>query len=71
METIEPRQNHFLELMHHDEYKPAELAELVGMDVRALEQEVFQGKLRATVLEHQVISIRREDALNWLRERAG
>lgn len=70
METIESRPNRYFELLHHDEYKPAELADLVGVDVRALEQEVFQGRLKANVFEHQVISIRREDALEWLRERS-
>jgi excisionase family DNA binding protein len=57
------------ELLHHDHYDPDELARLLDMDRSIIRHAVFSGNLRAYVVGHQIISIRREDVLQWLRER--
>jgi hypothetical protein len=57
------------ELLHHDHYDPDELARLLEMDRYLIRHAVFSGDLKAYVVGHQIISIRREDVLQWLRER--
>jgi hypothetical protein len=54
-------------LLSQDHYTPAELAELTGVNVRVIENAVFEKELPAVVVEHDIISISRHDALEWLR----
>lgn len=53
-------------LLRHDLYHPEDLADLLDMDVELLRRAVFTGDLRAIVIDHRIISIRREDILDWL-----
>jgi hypothetical protein len=57
------------ELLHHDHYDPDELARLLEMDRHLIRHAVFSGNLNAYVVGHQIISIRREDVLRWLKAR--
>ncbi|HWK81838.1 MAG TPA: hypothetical protein VNP95_13790 [Thermomicrobiales bacterium] len=54
-------------LLNQDHYTPDELAELTGINVRVIENAVFEKELDAIVVEHDIISISRHDALEWLR----
>jgi hypothetical protein len=57
------------ELMRQDSYTPEELAALLGMSVHLVRHDAYVGKLESFIYDHHILSIRREDALRWLRER--
>jgi hypothetical protein len=57
------------ELMQHDHFTPKELGRLVGIEPAMICEAVFHGELQASVLNHHVVSISREDAIVWLRLR--
>jgi hypothetical protein len=59
------------EILHHDVYTPQELARLLDMEVAVIEQQAFRGELKAKIFNHQVVSIRREDVIDWLRRLHG
>jgi hypothetical protein len=67
METLERKS--FEHLFKQDHYRPDELAELLEVDPYLIRHEVFIGDLKARVLDHHVIDIRREDVLRWLTDR--
>jgi hypothetical protein len=54
------------ELLHQDHYTPEELAILLDMDVNAIRAAVFHHRLRAFVVDHHIMCIRRDDVLRWL-----
>jgi hypothetical protein len=54
------------ELLHQDHYTPEELAVLLDMDVNAIRAAVFNHRLKAFVVDHHIMCIRRDDALRWL-----
>jgi nucleotide-binding universal stress UspA family protein len=56
-------------LLHQDRYQPAELAQLLRMDVAQVRQAALNGQLPAHILDHHVISITRTEALSWFGER--
>lgn len=53
------------ELMLQDNYQPDEVAELLGIDVDVVHQAAFRGDLKAEVIGHTIVNIRREDVLDW------
>ncbi len=57
------------ELLHRDHYEADELADLLDMDVKLIRHAAFTGELRATIVNHHILSIRREDVLDWLQNR--
>jgi hypothetical protein len=57
------------ELLTQQEYTPEELAELVDIHVDLIRHVAFDGTLPAKIVNHDIISIRREDALHWLANR--
>lgn len=59
------------ELLHQDHYTPEELAILLDMDVNAIRAAVFNHRLRAFVVDHHIMCIRRDDALRWLAGQEG
>ena len=54
------------DILHKDHYTPEELAALLGINKHAIEAAAHSGELRATLLEHHIISIRREDVVQWI-----
>jgi hypothetical protein len=58
------------ELLHADRYTDNELARLVGVPVWEIREEAFTGRLRARIVNHQVIDIERDDAMRWLQDRS-
>ena len=56
-------------LLQHDHYTVEQLAKLLSMDRHQIEMAVFNGELKAQVVEHHIISISRADAIDWLRNR--
>ena len=56
-------------LLHADVFRVEELADLLDIDQAVIRSAVYSGALRAEKLGHEIVSIRREDALSWLRHR--
>ncbi|HYH11163.1 MAG TPA: hypothetical protein VD789_02320 [Thermomicrobiales bacterium] len=61
--------NTLFELLHRDHYSPDELARLLGMDLHLILHDAQWGRLRAYIVDHHVLDIRREDAIAWLQAR--
>ncbi|MGH2560989.1 MAG: DNA-binding protein [Thermomicrobiales bacterium] len=57
------------ELLRHDHYDPEELARLLDMPIYTIRHAAFVGELKAYIVGHHIISLRREDIVRWLRER--
>jgi excisionase family DNA binding protein len=55
--------------LQHDHYTPDELSDLLGINKHTIEQAAHSGELRATLLDHHIINIRREDVVRWLEGR--
>lgn len=53
-------------LLHQPTYTTRELSELTGVNVRVIENAVFEKELPAVVIDHDIISIARHDAVSWL-----
>ncbi len=53
-------------LLHQDMFTAEELASLLGMNVYVVQHAVHEGELKATIVDHHILCIRREDALKWL-----
>ena len=69
---MERRLHHSLyELLLQDQYTPEEVAEVLGTDVDVVRHAVFTGELRAQIIEHDIITIRRHDVLTWLEATDG
>ncbi len=56
------------ELLQHDEYTPEEVSRLLGIGVDQVRHAVFTGRLAAEVVGEDIVSIRREDVVNWYME---
>lgn len=59
------------DVLRQDEYTPQQLAELLEMTSYQITSAVYDGRLKATVIGSDIVSIRREDVLKWLRESEG
>lgn len=57
-------------LLHQPHYTPQELAELLEVSPYLIWEEACSGRLQAFIVDHRVVSLRREDVLRWLRERS-
>ncbi|HUZ02600.1 MAG TPA: helix-turn-helix domain-containing protein [Thermomicrobiaceae bacterium] len=55
--------------LRQDHYTPEELADLLEMDVYVVRSAVWDKQLPATIMGNTIVSIRREDVLNWLARR--
>ncbi|HYI14706.1 MAG TPA: hypothetical protein VEX37_04915 [Thermomicrobiales bacterium] len=55
------------QLLHAEAYTEEELSSLVGIGVYEIRRAAREGRLRARIVDHHVISIRRDDALEWIR----
>ena len=56
--------------LHKDHYTPDELAAILNINGDHLREIVHNGDLKAFMIDHRIISIRREDVLDWLHRRA-
>jgi hypothetical protein len=66
MESSKP--NAIEELLKLDHYRPEELARLLDLNVDVICSAAFSGDLVATIVGHDVVDIRRQDALRWLAD---
>ena len=69
---MERRLHHSLhELLLQDRYTPEEVAELLEIGLETVRHAAFAGDLRAQIVGHDIISIRREDVLAWVKAQEG
>jgi aryl carrier-like protein len=61
------------ELLHHERYRAEDVSQLLGIGLDVVRHAVFSGELRAEVIEHHIICLRREDVVAWFvaREAGG
>jgi hypothetical protein len=57
------------ELLHHERYTADELARLLCMSIHTIRHAAYTGELRAQILEHHILSVRREDVVAWYTAR--
>jgi hypothetical protein len=57
-------------LILHDRYTVDELATVLNIDPRRIEQAIFHRELAAEVVNHHVIGIERSAAIAWLGDGA-
>lgn len=57
------------EILRQSEYTPHELGELLEMSLYVIQSAVWNGQLKATVVGHDIVSIRRADVIQWLESR--
>jgi helix-turn-helix protein len=59
------------ELLQADHYTPREVAELLEIGEHTVQNAVFEGELPAQIVDHDIISIRRDDVVAWFHLRYG
>lgn len=57
------------ELFESEVLTPEELAELLDIPLDRIRSAAFAGELKAKIVNHDIISIKRDDALAWLAKR--
>lgn len=57
------------DLLHQEHYTPDELAVLLDMSSSSIYHDAREGRLRASIVDHHVVDIRRDDVLRWLQDR--
>jgi hypothetical protein len=57
------------ELLEADKYTEEELSDITGIGIDVIRRAAHIGQLRAETFNDQIIAIRREDALEWMRTR--
>ena len=55
-------------LMHQDAFTAQELAELIDRPIELVTDAVYDGRLKAVVVEGKIVEISCHDALVWLSE---
>jgi hypothetical protein len=68
---MEPQRESIYELLQHDVYTPEEVARLLGIDIHVVRNAAFEGELRARIVDHDILSIRREDVVEWFQREGG
>jgi hypothetical protein len=54
-------------LLHAEVYTEDELSDLTGIGTYEIRRAAREGRLRAEVVNDEVICIRRDDALEWMK----
>lgn len=63
------RRESLFDLLHHDHYTVDEVARLLDISAHIIQHAAFSGELRAQILGHHILSLRREDVVAWFVER--
>lgn len=54
------------EILHHDSYSPEELARLLEVPLETVQRAAMSGQLKAYIVDHHIIAIRRAAVVDWL-----
>jgi excisionase family DNA binding protein len=57
------------ELLQQDQYRADEVAKLLGIGVHIIQHAAFTRELRAEIVGHHILRLRRDDLLEWLGTR--
>jgi hypothetical protein len=57
-----------VELRHRERSTPEEAADVLQLGVDVLRHAAFAGDLTSEIIDHDIISVRREDLLAWLAD---
>jgi excisionase family DNA binding protein len=57
------------ELLQQDQYRADEVAKLLGIGLAIVRHAAFTGELRAEIVGHHILRLRRDDLLMWLGTR--
>ncbi len=66
MEIYDHSEKSMQELMTQETLTPKELATLLSIDIDTILTACFRGSLKSHIVDHDVISIDRKDALSWM-----
>ena len=66
MEIYDQSEKSMQELMTQESLTPPELSRLLSIDVDTILTACFRGSLKAHIVDHDVVSIDRRDALDWM-----
>lgn len=66
MEIYEQSNKSMQELMTQETLTPKELSRLLSIDVDTILTACFRGSLKAHIVEHDVVSVDRKEALAWM-----
>jgi len=61
-----PKRESIDSLLVKEHFTPDEVSELLEIDRYVIERAARDGALKATVVDHRVLDIKREDLLDWL-----
>lgn len=68
-ESEKPELSRVETLLRQESYTPQQAAEILEMRLRSIHSAVFGGMLKAHVVNHDIVSIKRSDLIEWLRNR--
>lgn len=71
MDAQHPTAEDVMQRVQQERFRPEEVSDLLGIPLPAVRRAVFAGELRATTLDHHILSIRRDALLAWLAARSG
>ncbi len=66
MEIYEHSEKSMQELMTQQTLTPKELSALLSIDIDTILTACFRGSLKSHIIDHDVVSIDRKDALDWM-----
>ncbi len=66
MEIYDHTEKSMQELMTQESLTPVELSRLLSIGVDTILTACFRGTLKAHIVDHDVVSIDRRDALDWM-----
>ena len=61
-----PKRESIANLLDRDHFTPREVADLLEIDIYVIERACRDGALKAKIVDHHVLDIKREDLLIWL-----
>jgi len=61
-----PKRESAAALLIKEHFTPREVSDLLEIDMYVIERAARDGALKAKVVDHRVLDIKREDLLDWL-----
>jgi hypothetical protein len=61
-----PRRESIAQLLVKETYTPEEVSELLEIGTHVVRRACWDGALKAKIVDHHIVSIRRDDLLEWL-----
>ena len=62
----DPRSESMEELLVKEYYTPEEVSELLDISTYVIRRACWDGALKANIVEHHIVGIKRDDLLQWL-----